>query len=58
MFKAELFNVTEWTDLFVRSGARYIVPTSKHHGQCQLIRFNSPPPPRIEFKHIFEKIKV
>lgn len=34
-FKAELFNATEWADLFVRSGAKYIVPTSKHHdGFC------------------------
>ena len=31
MFKAELFNATEWAELFRRSGARYIVPTSKHH---------------------------
>ena len=31
MFKAELFNATEWADLFRRAGARYTVPTSKHH---------------------------
>ena len=31
MWKAELFNATEWAELFRRSGARYIVPTSKHH---------------------------
>ena len=31
MFKAELFNATAWADLFRRSGARYTVPTSKHH---------------------------
>ena len=31
MFKAELFNATEWAELFRRSGARYTVPTSKHH---------------------------
>jgi len=30
-FKAELFNATEWADLFRRSGAKYTVPTSKHH---------------------------
>uniref|UniRef100_A0A182RTY3 alpha-L-fucosidase n=1 Tax=Anopheles funestus TaxID=62324 RepID=A0A182RTY3_ANOFN len=30
-FTAELFNATEWADLFVRSGARYVVLTSKHH---------------------------
>ena len=31
MWKAELFNATEWAELFRRSGAKYIVPTSKHH---------------------------
>eukprot|EP00123_Amoebidium_parasiticum_P001753 comp12930_c0_seq1/m.8140 comp12930_c0_seq1/g.8140 ORF comp12930_c0_seq1/g.8140 comp12930_c0_seq1/m.8140 type:complete len:474 (-) comp12930_c0_seq1:445-1866(-) len=30
-FKAELFNATHWADVFKRSGAKYIVPTSKHH---------------------------
>ena len=30
-FKAELFDPDQWADLFVRSGAKYIVPTSKHH---------------------------
>ena len=35
MFKAELFNPDEWADIFARSGARYIVLTSKHHdGYC------------------------
>jgi alpha-L-fucosidase len=35
LFKAELFDARQWADLFVRSGARYIVPTSKHHdGFC------------------------
>ncbi len=35
MFRAELFNPDQWADLFVRSGAKYIVPTSKHHeGFC------------------------
>jgi len=34
-FRAELFNADQWADLFVRSGARYILPTSKHHeGFC------------------------
>jgi alpha-L-fucosidase len=34
-FRAELFNPDEWADLFTRSGAKYIVPTSKHHeGFC------------------------
>jgi alpha-L-fucosidase len=30
-FKAELFNADEWAKLFERSGAKYIVLTSKHH---------------------------
>ncbi|XP_053677488.1 LOW QUALITY PROTEIN: putative alpha-L-fucosidase [Anopheles nili] len=30
-FTAELFNATEWADLFAQSGARYVVLTSKHH---------------------------
>jgi alpha-L-fucosidase len=34
-FKAELFDPTHWADLFARSGAKYIVLTSKHHeGFC------------------------
>jgi alpha-L-fucosidase len=34
-FKAELFNPDEWAQLFERSGAKYIVLTSKHHdGFC------------------------
>ncbi len=35
MFKAELFNPDEWANIFKRSGAKYIVLTSKHHeGFC------------------------
>jgi len=30
-FKAELFNPEDWAKLFERSGAKYIVLTSKHH---------------------------
>ncbi|MFO7936096.1 MAG: alpha-L-fucosidase [Kiritimatiellia bacterium] len=30
-FKAEHFNPAEWAELFKRSGARYVVLTSKHH---------------------------
>lgn len=34
-FKAELYDPNEWADLFVRSGAKYVVLTSKHHdGYC------------------------
>jgi len=31
MFHAELYNPQEWVDLFIQAGAKYIVPTSKHH---------------------------
>lgn len=35
MFRAEMFNPDEWADVFARSGAKYLVPTSKHHdGYC------------------------
>jgi alpha-L-fucosidase len=35
MFKAELFDPEYWANLFVRSGAKYVVLTSKHHdGFC------------------------
>jgi len=30
-FKAEMFQPTEWADLFKESGAKYVVLTSKHH---------------------------
>lgn len=35
MFRAELFNPGQWAEIFKRSGAKYIVLTSKHHdGFC------------------------
>jgi alpha-L-fucosidase len=35
MFKAELFDPDKWAELFKRSGAQYVVLTSKHHdGYC------------------------
>jgi alpha-L-fucosidase len=35
MFKCELFDPNEWADIFARSGAKYVVLTSKHHdGFC------------------------
>jgi alpha-L-fucosidase len=35
LFKAELFDPVYWADLFRKSGARYVVLTSKHHdGYC------------------------
>ncbi len=34
-FKAEYFEPAKWADLFVKSGAKYVVLTSKHHdGYC------------------------
>ena len=34
-FKAELFDPAQWADVFKRSGAKYVVLTSKHHeGYC------------------------
>ncbi len=34
-FRAQLFNADQWAEIFLRSGAKYIVPTSKHHeGFC------------------------
>ncbi|MFN7993221.1 MAG: alpha-L-fucosidase [Bryobacteraceae bacterium] len=38
MFRAELFDPDHWADVFVRSGAKYIVPTSKHHDGFTLWR--------------------
>lgn len=35
LFKAELFDPVVWADLFKKSGAKYVVLTSKHHdGYC------------------------
>ena len=35
MFRAELWDPTEWAQIFRRAGAKYIVITSKHHdGYC------------------------
>lgn len=35
MFKAEMFDPAQWADIFKRSGAKYVVLTSKHHeGFC------------------------
>lgn len=35
LFKAEMFDPAQWADVFKRSGAKYVVLTSKHHeGYC------------------------
>ena len=35
MFKAEMFDPSQWADVFKKSGAKYVVLTSKHHeGYC------------------------
>ena len=35
LFRCQHFDPDEWADFFQRSGARYVVPTSKHHdGFC------------------------
>jgi len=31
LFRCENFDPDQWADVFARSGAKYIVPTSKHH---------------------------
>ncbi len=31
MFRAELFDPDQWADTFIRSGAKYVALTSKHH---------------------------
>jgi alpha-L-fucosidase len=31
MWKAENFDPSDWVDLFARAGAKYVVPTTKHH---------------------------
>ncbi|MCG8307932.1 MAG: alpha-L-fucosidase [Cytophagales bacterium] len=35
MFTADLYDAKGWAELFKKSGAKYVVPTSKHHdGYC------------------------
>jgi alpha-L-fucosidase len=42
LFTAEMWNPEEWADIFVKSGAKYVVLTSKHHdGFCNWPSANS-----------------
>ncbi len=46
MFRAEHFDADRWVDLFVRAGARYVVPVAEHHDgfamyDSKLTRWNS-----------------
>ncbi|HUT23598.1 MAG TPA: alpha-L-fucosidase [Sumerlaeia bacterium] len=35
LFKAEMYDPDEWADVFAKSGAKYVILTSKHHdGYC------------------------
>ncbi|GMK39879.1 alpha-L-fucosidase [Paenibacillus sp. CCS19] len=36
MFKAEKFDADQWADLFVKSGARYVIPVAEHHDGFQM----------------------
>ncbi len=38
LFRAENFDPEEWTELFVESGARYVVPVAEHHDGFQMYR--------------------
>ena len=38
LFKAEKFDPAAWADLFVRAGARYVVPVAEHHDGFQMYK--------------------
>ncbi len=38
MFRAERFDPEAWADLFVRAGAKYVVPVAEHHDGFQMYR--------------------
>lgn len=38
LFKAEKFDPDAWADLFVRSGAKYVIPVAEHHDGFQMYR--------------------
>ncbi|MEO6548986.1 MAG: alpha-L-fucosidase [Ferruginibacter sp.] len=46
MFKMEKFNAEEWSELFKKAGAKYVVPTAEHHDgfamyESKLTKWNS-----------------
>ncbi len=38
MFKAEKFDPSLWIDLFVKSGAKYVIPVAEHHDGFQMYK--------------------
>lgn len=40
MFKGENFNADEWMDLFVKAGAKYVVPVAEHHDAFAMYKSN------------------
>lgn len=38
MFKAENFDAKEWADLFLESGAKYVMPVGEHHDGFQMYK--------------------
>lgn len=38
MFQAEKFDASEWADLFLEAGAKYVVPVAEHHDGFQMYR--------------------
>ena len=40
MFKAENFDANEWIDVFVKAGAKYIVPVAEHHDAFAMYNSN------------------
>ncbi len=40
MFKGEHFDAAEWIDLFVKSGAKYVVPVAEHHDAFAMYKSN------------------
>lgn len=43
MFQAERFSADEWAELFVRAGAKYIMPVAEHHDGFQMYKSDISP---------------